>query len=67
MPLFVRIGGVTILRKGKSDLITDGEIGMEPTDSQMYYGHKMYALYYNIWVENGGMHLFGKLHMWPKQ
>lgn len=27
-----RIGGVTILRKGKSDFISDGEAGLKSTD-----------------------------------
>lgn len=33
----VRIGGVTILQKGKSDLISDGETGMEIFDFVIIY------------------------------
>jgi hypothetical protein len=37
--LLVRIGGVTILRKGKSDLISDGETGNESDDFEIIYFH----------------------------
>lgn len=36
---FVRVGGVTILQKGKSDLISDGETGTELDDFVILYFH----------------------------
>lgn len=39
MCLLVRIGGVTILRKGKSDLISDGETGNESDNFVIIYFH----------------------------
>lgn len=39
-PVSFRIGGVTILRKGKSDLISNGETGESNFFSMFYFGYK---------------------------
>lgn len=46
MCLLGRIGGVTILRKGKSDLISDGETGNQSDDFVIIHFHVF--LYINV-------------------